>query len=97
MGETAVTRRPQLRWRRQPDERGWPAFAGAGAGIGSGTAAKHVVTVAGTGGGRSDPTSFYWYGMGRNTLGEGLAFSTAEAAKTDAMAAGRKLWRAAAR
>jgi hypothetical protein len=35
--------------------------------------------------------------MGRNTLGEGLAFSTAEAAKTDAMAAGRKLWRAAAR
>jgi hypothetical protein len=35
--------------------------------------------------------------MGRNTLGEGLAFSTAEAAKTDTMAADRKLWRAAAR
>ena len=97
MGETAVTRRPQRRWRRQPEERGFARVCRGWRGYRLWYGSETCVTVAGTGGGRSDPTSFYWYGMGRNTLGEGLAFSTAEAAKKDTMAAGRKLWRAAAR
>ena len=79
----------RLRWRRQGSERGLARVCQGWRGYELWYGDCKIVIVAGHGD-RYSPTSFYWYGCDRNTLRDGVVFSTPEEAKTDAMAVAKK-------
>jgi len=81
-------RKPQLRWRREPAATGLARVAQRYRGYELRSGGEILIRV-GMARRAGCPDKYYWYGLERNTLREGLTFDSPEAAQSHAMEAAR--------